>query len=192
MSLATQTFDIAGPLLVTTKRFEDSRGFFCESYNARALAEIGIDVTFVQDNHSRSRIRGTVRGFHFQSLPHAQEKLVRVVRGRILDVALDLRLHSKTYGKHVAVELGAEDGRQLYIPVGFAHGICTLEDDTEVIYKVSNFWAPNCEGGVLWNDPALGIAWPAFAGTQVSAKDLALPPLHAMEAPFPPERVREA
>jgi dTDP-4-dehydrorhamnose 3,5-epimerase len=179
-----QRFAIGGPLLVTPKRFQDSRGFFSETYNARAFAEAGITSAFVQDNHSLSREKGTVRGLHFQAPPKAQEKLVRVVRGRILDVALDIRKNSPTYGRHIAVEIGAEDGGQLYVPIGFAHGFCTLEPDTEVVYKVTDFWAPGVEGGVLWNDPALSIAWPEFAGSQVVAKDLSLPPLNALTTPF--------
>jgi len=184
VTLSVQRFDIPGPLLVTPKRFGDSRGFFSETYNARSFTEAGITAIFVQDNHSLSREQGTVRGLHFQSPPQAQDKLVRVVRGRILDVALDIRKGSPTYGKHVAVELGATDGGQLYVPVGFAHGFCTLEPDTEVVYKVTDFWAPGVEGGVLWNDPALGIAWPAFAGSQVVAKDQGNPVLHALDTPF--------
>ena len=184
MTLSVQTFEISGPLLLTPKRFSDNRGFFCETYNARVFAEAGIDTVFVQDNHSLSRERGTVRGLHFQTPPRAQEKLLRVFRGRILDVVVDLRRDSPTYGKHVSTEIGADDGRQIYVPAGFAHGFCTLEPDTEVFYKVSDFWAPGCEGGVLWNDPALGIAWPDFAGTQVVAKDAALPPLAALVTPF--------
>jgi dTDP-4-dehydrorhamnose 3,5-epimerase len=170
--------------LITPKRFGDSRGFFCETYNARAFAEAGIVSVFVQDNHSLSRERGTVRGLHFQAPPRAQEKLMRVFRGRILDIILDLRKFSPTYGKHVAVEIGADDGRQLYVPAGFAHGFCTLEPDTEVFYKVTDFWAPECEGGVWWNDPALGIAWPEFAGAQVVTKDAALPRLSDLVTPF--------
>ena len=184
MTLSIQTFDIAGPLLITMKRFADSRGFFSETYNARGFAEAGIAAVFVQDNHSLSRELGTVRGLHFQEPPRAQEKLMRVFRGRILDVVVDLRKFSPTYGRHVAIELGADDGRQLYVPAGFAHGFCTLEPDTEVFYKVTDFWAPEREGGVLWNDPALGIAWPSFAGAQVVAKDAALPPLHEFKTPF--------
>jgi len=184
VTLAVQRFDIDGPLLVTTRRFADSRGFFSETYNARAFAEAGIRSAFVQDNHSLSRERGTVRGLHFQAPPRAQEKLVRVVRGRILDVVVDLRKGSPTYGKHARAEIGAQDGGQFYVPAGFAHGFCTLEPDTEVLYKVTDFWAPECEGGVLWNDPALGISWPAFAGTQIVAKDTALPRLGDLMTPF--------
>jgi dTDP-4-dehydrorhamnose 3,5-epimerase len=184
MSLSVQRFEIDGLLLIVPKRFQDSRGFFTEAYNARNFAEAGIHSVFVQDNHSLSREKGTVRGLHFQSPPNAQEKLVRAVRGRILDVALDVRRNSPTFGRHVAVELGADDGRQLYIPAGFAHGFCTLEPDTEIVYKVTDFWAPGVEGGVLWNDPALQIAWPDFAGSQVVAKDLNLPLLSALATPF--------
>ncbi|HWY60325.1 MAG TPA: dTDP-4-dehydrorhamnose 3,5-epimerase [Rhizomicrobium sp.] len=184
MTLAVQSFDVSGPLLITPKRFLDSRGFFSETYNARAFAEAGIVSVFVQDNHSLSRQRGTVRGLHFQAPPRLQEKLVRVVKGRILDVAIDLRISSPTFGGHVSTEIGADDGRQFYVPVGFAHGFCTLEPDTEVFYKVTDFWAPECEGGVLWNDPALGIAWPDFAGAQVVAKDAALPRLSEFATPF--------
>jgi dTDP-4-dehydrorhamnose 3,5-epimerase len=184
VTISIQTFDIAGPLLITPKRFADSRGFFTETYNARAFAEAGVKSVFVQDNHSLSRERGTVRGLHFQAPPRAQEKLMRVVKGRILDVVVDLRKTSPTYGRHVATEIRADDGGQLYVPSGFAHGFCTLEPDTEVFYKVTDFWAPDCEGGVLWNDPALGIAWPSFAGAQVVAKDAALPLLSALKTPF--------
>ena len=183
-----ERFPLPGPLLVQTRRFEDARGFFSETYNARAFAEAGIASIFVQDNHSLSREKGTVRGLHFQRPPHAQEKLIRVAKGRILDVAVDLRKGSSTYGKHVAVELTDADGRQLYVPAGFAHGFCTLVPDTEVIYKVTDFWSPDCEDGVLWNDPALGIAWPDFAGAQLAAKDAALAPLNSLDSPFALDR----
>jgi dTDP-4-dehydrorhamnose 3,5-epimerase len=183
VNLSVQHFEIPGPLLVTPKRFHDARGFSSETYSARAFAEAGITSVFVQDNHSLSRDKGTVRGLHFQAPPKAQEKLVRVVRGRILDVVLDLRSGSPSYGRHVAVEIGTE-GEQLYVPVGFAHGFCTLEPDTEVLYKVSDFWAKETEGGVLWNDPALGIAWPQFAGSQATARDQGLPLLHDLVTPF--------
>jgi dTDP-4-dehydrorhamnose 3,5-epimerase len=181
---STERFRIPGPLLVQVRRFEDARGFFSETYNARAFADAGISSVFVQDNHSLSREKGTVRGLHFQRPPHAQEKLVRVTRGRILDVAVDLRRGSPNYGEHISVELGDRDGRQLYVPAGFAHGFCTLEPDTEVIYKVTDFWMPDCESGVLWNDPELAIAWPDFAGAQIAAKDAVLPPLRALDTPF--------
>ena len=186
--ISVERFSVPGPLLVQTRRLEDARGFFSETYNARAFAEAGIRSAFVQDNHSLSREQGTVRGLHFQRPPHAQEKLVRVAKGRILDVAVDIRKGSPTWGKHVAVELNDADGRQLYVPAGFAHGFCTLVPDTEVIYKVTDFWSPDCEDGVLWNDPALGIAWPDFAGTQLTAKDAALAPLAALDSPFALDR----
>jgi dTDP-4-dehydrorhamnose 3,5-epimerase len=179
-----QTFDITGPLLLEIKRFEDSRGFFSETYNAKALAEAGISAPFLQDNHSLSREQGTVRGLHFQAPPHDQEKLVRVVRGAILDVALDIRRGSPTYGQHMAVEISAANNRQLYVPTGFAHGFCTLEPDTEVIYKVTDFWFPGSEGGVLWNDPKPNIAWPRFSGAQIAVKDSVLPHLDQLETPF--------
>ena len=182
--IGVETLSIPGPMILQVRRFEDARGYFSETYNARVFAEAGIKSPFVQDNHSLSREKGTVRGLHFQRPPHAQEKLLRVIRGRILDVVVDLRQGSSSYGKHVAVELNDRDGRQLYVPVGFAHGFCTLEPDTEILYKVTDFWAPDCEGGILWNDPALAIDWPDFAGTQVAAKDAALGPLRDLETPF--------
>ena len=141
-------------------RFCDGRGFFSEVYSRKALSESGIDIDFVQDNHSRSAERGTVRGLHFQIPPHAQDKLVRVVRGSVFDVAVDLRRSSPTYGRHVSVVLSAEAGNQVLVPVGFAHGFMTLEPDTEIVYKVSDYYAPNHDQGLLWNDPELGIRWP--------------------------------
>ncbi len=146
--------------IVTPKRFGDHRGFFSEIYNRQRFAESGIDVEFVQDNHSLSAEVGTVRGLHFQSTPFAQVKLVRVVKGRILDVAVDIRRSSPTYGQHVAVELSAESGRQLLVPIGFAHGFCTLEPNTEIEYKVSAYYSAAHDHGLAWNDSALGIAWP--------------------------------
>lgn len=159
--LEVEPLAIDGVLLVTPRRFGDDRGFFSEVYNRRAFAAAtGIDPDFVQDNHSRSRDPGTVRGLHFQRPPHAQGKLVRVGRGRIFDVAVDLRPGSPTYARHVAVELAADDGRQLWIPPGFAHGFMTLEPATDVLYKVTAFYAPESEGGIQWRDPTLTIPWP--------------------------------
>ena len=164
--------------IVAPKRFGDERGFFSEVYNASAFAEAGIETLFVQDNHSLSARVGTVRGLHFQSPPHAQVKLVRVTRGRILDVAVDLRRSSPTYGRHVAVELSAQNWRQLLVPVGFAHGFCTLEPDTEVVYKVSAPYAAAHDLGLAWDDPALGIAWPVGpAEATLSDKDRRQPRL---------------
>lgn len=162
--------------LIVPKRFGDRRGFFSETYNARVLEESGIKENFVQDNHSLSADVGTIRGLHFQKPPHAQAKLVRVARGRVLDVAVDLRSGSPTYGKHVAAELSAENWAQLFIPVGFAHAFCTLEPDTEFLYKVTDYYAPESDGGVLWSDPTLGIEWPVAADKAVlSDKDARLP-----------------
>lgn len=145
--------------LIETPRFGDSRGFFSETYNLRAFARAGIDATFVQDNHSLSAARGTLRGLHFQTPPLAQDKLVRVTRGRILDVVVDIRNGSPTFGKHASAILSAQNGLQIFVPVGFAHGLVTLEDDTEVVYKVSNFYSAEHDRGLLWSDPALGIDW---------------------------------
>jgi dTDP-4-dehydrorhamnose 3,5-epimerase len=150
---------IDGPLLVSTRRFGDARGHFAETYSRRDFAALGIAEEMVQDNHSVSAPRGTVRGLHFQLPPRAQAKLVRVLRGRILDVAVDIRTNSASYGRHVAVELSAQNGLMLYIPAGFAHGFATLEPDTEVAYKVSDTYAPDCDRGLAWDDPALGIDW---------------------------------
>lgn len=151
--------DLPEVKLIETPRFGDSRGVFSETYNQRAFSDAGIDSVFVQDNYSLSVAPGTLRGLHFQTHPFAQEKLVRVVRGRILDVAVDIRHGSPTFGKHVSVILSADEGHQILVPIGFAHGLATLEADTEVIYKVSNFYSAEHDKGVLWNDPALGIDW---------------------------------
>jgi dTDP-4-dehydrorhamnose 3,5-epimerase len=170
--------EIGDVKLVEAKRFDDARGFFSEVYKRSAFAEAGLAVEFVQDNHSRSARAGTVRGLHFQLPPFAQTKLVRVTRGRILDVAVDVRRGSPTFGRHVAVELSEANWLQLLVPVGFAHGYCTLEPDTEVLYKVSAAYAPQCDAGILWNDPDLGIAWPVDAASAlVSDKDRDLPRL---------------
>ena len=184
MTIDVTTFDIRGPLLLTPKKFEDTRGFFSEIYSARTLAEIGIDLLFVQDNQSLSVERGTVRGLHFQAPPFAQDKLVRVTRGSVLDVAVDIRKGSPTYGKHVAVELSAKNWCQLLVPKGFAHCFCTLEPNTEMIYKVTNYYSAECDRGIFWNDPALEIAWPSFAGANISAKDASLPVLADVGNPF--------
>lgn len=175
-----------GPVrLIKPRRFGDERGWFTETYNERAFAKLGIAVPFVQDNHSLSRPAGTVRGLHFQAPPHAQAKLVRCVRGRIFDVAVDVRRGSPTFGRSAAVELSADNGDQLFVPVGFAHGFMTLEPDTEVVYKVSDFYDAGSEGGVLWDDPDLGIAWPLPPDRALlSPKDRELPPLRALASPF--------
>lgn len=141
-------------------RLRDHRGFFSEVFNARSLSDaVGREVTFVQDNHSLSVERGVLRGLHYQLPPMAQDKLVRVVRGAILDVAVDIRRGSATFGRHVSAVVSAENWRQIFIPAGFAHGFVTLEPNTEVLYKVARFYAPQHERGIRWNDPALAIDW---------------------------------
>ena len=163
----------------------DERGVFVETYQRERYRELGIAVEFVQDNLSVSRRTGTVRGLHFQTEPFAQAKLVRVVRGRILDVAVDLRRSSPRFGRSVAVELSAENWKQLFVPVGFAHGFCTLEPDTEVAYKVSSLYAPQHDAGLIWNDPDLGIDWPVGADEAVlSDKDRQLPRLRDVAITF--------
>ena len=167
---------ISGVFLVHPDKHKDARGYLSETYNRRDFARAGIDVEFVQDNHSYSRKAGTVRGLHYQAPPHAQAKLVRVLRGRILDVAVDIRKGSPTFGRHVAVELSAENSLQLFIPEGFAHGFCTLEDETEVFYKLSAHHHPASEYGLRFDDPALAIPWPVDEAI-VSAGDAAARPL---------------
>ena len=160
------------------KKFGDSRGFFSEVYSKRALADAGIDLEFVQDNHSLSASVGVLRGLHFQLPPFAQDKLVRVVQGRILDVAVDIRRSSPTFGQHVAVEISAERFNQILVPIGFAHGFVTLEPDTEVLYKVTNYYSAEHDRGIQWNDPEIGIDWAVEPDSAtISEKDLALPPM---------------
>jgi len=165
-------------LLITPPRFSDERGFFSETFSAPRLAEAGIDQPFVQDNHSLSRARGVVRGLHCQLAPRAQGKLVRCVRGAIWDVAVDVRRGSPGFGRHVAAVLSADNWRQLWVPPGFLHGFCTIEPDTEVVYKVTAPYDRAAERGVIWNDPDLALPWPVAAGEAVlSDKDRALPRL---------------
>ncbi len=161
-----------GVLELTPRRFEDERGFFCETYNAAAFAARGIDTAFVQDNHSYSAAAGTLRGLHYQLPPRAQVKLVRVVRGRVFDVVVDIRRGSPTFAKWIGVELSAATGNQILVPAGFAHGFLTLEPDTEVLYKVSDFYAPDHDRALRFDDPEIGIDWPAgFDRLRMSAKD---------------------
>ena len=145
--------------LITPKKHGDHRGFFSETYSRKALKDAGIDLEFVQDNHSLSVEKGVLRGLHYQLAPMAQDKLVRVVRGSILDVAVDIRRSSPTFGKHVSAVISAENWAQILVPIGFAHGFVTLEPNTEVIYKVTNYYSPKDDRGIRWNDPALGIDW---------------------------------
>jgi dTDP-4-dehydrorhamnose 3,5-epimerase len=159
-ALSVEALPLSGVLHVTPPRFGDIRGYFCETYNHAAFAAAGIDRVFVQDNQSLSREKGVIRGMHFQIPPFAQAKLVRVLRGSIYDVAVDIRRASPTYGQSVAVTLSAELGNQLFVPDGFAHGFCTLEPDTEVLYKVDAPYSRDHERGLLWNDPAIGVRWP--------------------------------
>lgn len=173
-------------LLIEPKRFGDARGFFSEVWKRSALAAQGFTVDFVQDNHSLSREVGVLRGLHFQRPPTAQGKLVRVLRGRILDVAVDIRVGSQTYGQHVACELSAENWQQLWVPRGFAHGFLTLEADTEVLYKVDAEYDPATDAGIAWDDPALGITWPIpLSGPVLSDKDRKAPLLAEIAPPFP-------
>jgi len=148
-----------GVVVITPRRFGDHRGFFSETWNKAALNEAGIDLDFVQDNHSFSADKGTVRGLHFQSPPSAQDKLVRALRGAIMDIAVDVRVGSPTYGKWVGVELTAENGKQLLVPKGFLHGFATLTPDVDVSYKCTDFYAADCDGAVRFDDPDLGIDW---------------------------------
>ncbi|HEY9533892.1 MAG TPA: dTDP-4-dehydrorhamnose 3,5-epimerase [Mucilaginibacter sp.] len=175
---------IEGLLIVEPQLFKDDRGYFFESYSKAKFAVAGIDIDFVQDNQSFSQ-KGTVRGLHAQSAPHAQAKLVRVIQGQVLDVAVDIRKGSPTYGKYETIELSAENQRQFLIPDGFLHGFAVLEDNTIFAYKVNNYYAKDCELGVRWNDPALAIDWgidPAEA--IVSPKDEVLPVLEDLDSPF--------
>ena len=172
--------------ILALKKFGDDRGVFSETYNKAVFAAAGIDAVFVQDNHSLSREVSVVRGLHFQTPPHAQAKLVRVTRGAIFDVAVDLRRAAPTFGRHVTQVVSADDWNQIYIPEGFAHGFCTLEPYTEVLYKVTALYAPDHDRGILWNDPELGIAWPVEAGEAiVSDKDRKLPALRDAAAALP-------
>ncbi|MBI1250118.1 MAG: dTDP-4-dehydrorhamnose 3,5-epimerase [Alphaproteobacteria bacterium] len=176
--IALQELSIPGVWLIETQAFADARGFFQETYHRQAFAEAGLAMDFVQDNHSYSVEAGTLRGLHFQTPPFAQAKLVRVAVGRIWDVAVDLRRSSPTFGRWTAAELSAENRRQLFVPEGFAHAFLTLAPDTEVLYKVTNFYSPSHDSGVIWNDPDLAIDWPLPAAAPVlSAKDAALGPL---------------
>ncbi len=188
---------LPGVLVITPRRHGDHRGFFSESYNHRRMVEAGIEIGFVQDNHSLSAAPGTVRGLHFQTPPHAQAKLVRCGRGRLFDVAVDLRRGSPGYGRWTGVELSFENGRQLLVPAGFAHGFVTLEPDTEILYKCSDYYAPDCDAGIAWDDPEIGVHWPLTGAPLLSDKDAAAPRLAQIDSPFrydgplPWERVEE-
>lgn len=176
---------LAGLKILTPARFGDARGFFSESYSRFELAKHGIYVEFVQDNHSMSAKLGTVRGLHFQAPPHAQAKLVRCGRGRIFDVAVDIRVGSPTYGKWAGAELSHDNGRQMLVPEGFLHGFVTREDNSEIIYKCSDYYAPECDGAVRFDDPAIGIDWGiAMKDAVLSDKDVNAPLLANLNNPF--------
>ncbi len=180
-----KTTPLVGVLLITPARYGDARGFFSESYSRARMAEHGIGLEFVQDNHSLSHETGTVRGLHFQAPPHAQAKLVRCGRGRLFDVAVDIRRGSPGYGQWVGEELSFENGKQLFVPAGFLHGFVTLEPDTEVIYKCSDYYAPECDGAVRYDDADIGIDWGIATGTAIlSDKDAAAPLLADFVSPF--------
>ena len=182
--MEVKTTALPGVLMLKPRRFADSRGYFVETYNQRILAEAGVVAHFVQDNQSFSSKAGTIRGLHFQLPPAAQAKLVRALRGAIFDVAVDLRRGSPTFGRWIGATLTADGGEQLFIPRGFAHAFCTLEDDAEVAYKVDDFYAPKCDSGLIWNDPDLAIAWPVKADAILSEKDAKLGSFKDFVSPF--------
>ena len=175
MPFTFKRLEIPDVILIEPRVFQDVRGFFMETYKYSDFAAFGIAERFVQDNHSRS-VKGVLRGLHYQNPPHAQGKLIRVVVGEVFDVAVDIRKGSPTYGKWVGVKLSAENRRMLYIPPGFAHGFCVLSDVAEVVYKVTAEYAPECEAGIIWNDPGIGIEWP-IKHPIISSKDAQWPTL---------------
>lgn len=175
---------LEGVIALEPRRFGDHRGFFAETYNRAAFSRLGIETEFVQDNHSFSTEVGTVRGMHFQAPPHAQAKLVRCGRGAIFDVAVDIRKGSPTYGQWVGYELSAANGMQLLIPAGFAHGFVTLEPESEIVYKCSDYYAPETEGALRWDDPGVDIDWPLSGEAILSEKDARAPCLDDLDSPF--------
>lgn len=176
--------ELAGVLLLKPARYGDERGFFSESWNKKSLSQHGVDLDFVQDNHSLSQAVGTVRGLHFQSPPHAQAKLVRCGRGALYDVAVDIRKGSPTYGKWVGYDLTFENGLQLLIPAGFLHGFVTRLPDTEIVYKCTDYYAPDCDGAVRYDDPDIAIDWKVSGTPILSDKDSAAPALRDFQSPF--------
>jgi len=175
---------LPGALIITPQRFGDTRGFFSESWNKALLADHGIDLEFVQDNHSLSEAVNTVRGLHFQSPPHAQDKLVRCGRGALFDVVVDIRVGAPTYGRWFGTLLSAENGRQLLVPKGFLHGFATQQPDTEIIYKCTDYYAPDCDGAVRFDDPGLGINWGLSGEALLSDKDRRAQSWAAFQSPF--------
>ena len=183
--MKVEALEIPDVKLVTPKRFFDERGYFAETWNERVFAASGIDVRFVQDNESHSNRTGTVRGLHYQAPPFAQSKLVRVLQGAMLDVAVDARKASPTFGRWVSARLDAHTGAALFVPAGFLHGFVTLNDDTVVAYKVDAYYDKASDGAVRWNDPALAIDWGIAEGDAVlSEKDAAAPAWAAFRSPF--------
>lgn len=175
---------LEGVLILTPKRFGDDRGFFSESWNKKLLAENGIDMDFVQDNHSVSAQVNTVRGLHFQAPPDAQDKLVRCGQGALFDVAVDIRKGSPTYGQWFGIELTAENGKQLLVPKGFLHGFSTRAPQTEIIYKCTDYYSPTADGAVRFDDPDIGIDWGLSGAAVLSPKDEAAPLLKDFDSPF--------
>jgi dTDP-4-dehydrorhamnose 3,5-epimerase len=185
MKLDVLALSLPNVKLIRSPRFSDQRGYFAETYTRRDFAVAGLANDFVQENQSESVAAGTIRGLHFQAPPFAQAKLVRVLRGKVLDVVVDLHRSSSTFGKHLAVELSAETGDQLFVPAGFAHGFCTLVDKTEVFYKVDCAYSAAHDRGIYWADPTLDIAWPISEDKAIlSDKDKALPTLNALPTYF--------
>jgi dTDP-4-dehydrorhamnose 3,5-epimerase len=182
-----ESLPLAGSFVITPKRFGDPRGFFSETFRSDVLLQAGVAEPFVQDNHARSAKKGTLRGLHFQKPPLGQGKLVRCTRGAILDVVVDIRSGSPTYGQSASVELSDENWKQIFVPVGFAHAYVTLTDDCEVLYKTTGYYAPEAEGGLLWSDPALAIDW-RLPPDQIltNARDGAWPTLAQFKTPFDP------
>lgn len=174
---------LPGVLILTPARYGDARGFFSESWNARKMSDAGLDLNFVQDNHSLSMTPGTLRGLHFQAPPYAQTKLVRCGRGALFDVAVDIRDGSPSFGQWVGVDLSFENGRQLLIPAGFLHGFVTREPETEIIYKCTNTYAPDCDGAVRWDDPSIGIDWGLRGRAPILSEKDAVAPLLSELAP---------
>jgi dTDP-4-dehydrorhamnose 3,5-epimerase len=179
-----ETTALSDVLILTPRRFGDDRGWFSETWNAAAMAEAGLDLLWVQDNHSMSAAVGTVRGLHYQAPPRAQDKLVRCSRGAILDVAVDFRVGSPSFGRWVGVELTPANGRQLLVPKGFLHGFVTRAPETEVQYKCTDTYALDCDGAVRWDDPEIGIDWGLSGPPVLSAKDQAAPLLRDVRSPF--------
>ena len=184
-AMDVKALSLSGLMLLKPRRFADPRGYFVETYNERSFAEAGIAIRFVQDNRSLSVNKGTLRGLHFQLPPEPQTKLVSVLQGSIFDVAVDVRASSPTYGRWESVILTADGGEQLLVPRGFAHGVCTLEPNTVIAYKVDGFYAPACDSGLIWDDPDLAIDWPVAPGeVQLSDKDGKLGRFKDFKSPF--------